>query len=402
MPPPWRVPQRALLHTLGIMDTHVNGRSGAVPEPPGCTLEQGSSGEVLRLHGDWTLAAVSPQIGSLTATLEACARRVDLTWDLRGVAALDSAGALLLWRAWGRRRPENLELGDRQQALFAAWEHQEDTVPVVSRPPLGQRLLAGLARPGRAMVEPTRALLMLLGQLLIDTVVLLRHPGRIPWREISATIYVTGFKALAITGLVGALIGVVIAYQSALQLRNYGAEIFIVEMLGFSVTRELGPMLAAIIVAGRSGSAITAQIGVMRLTQELDAMTTLGLSVSQRLVMPRVLALTLVMPLLALWTIIAAMIGGIIASELTVGLGFEYFLIALPDRMPVANLWIGLGKSLVFGAVIGLTATHLGLRVQPNTRDLGARTTRSVVTSITLVIVLNAIFSIILREVGFR
>ncbi len=383
------------------MDAQAKSRPADAGEPPGCTLEQHQTGEVLRLHGHWTLAAVSPRLAELTAELAAHAQRTDLGWDLRGVVALDSAGALLLWRAWGRRRPETLELGDRQQALFAAWETQTTAEPAPRRA-LRQRLLAGLARPGRAMVEPTRALLLLLGQLLIDSLLLLRRPGRIPWREISATIYVTGFKALAITGLVGALIGVVIAYQSALQLRNYGAEIFIVDMLGFSVTRELGPMLAAIIVAGRSGSAITAQIGVMRLTQELDAMTTLGMSVSQRLVLPRVLALTLVMPLLALWTITAAMIGGIIASELTVGLGFEYFLITLPDRLPVANLWIGLGKSLVFGAVIGLTAAHLGLRVQPNTRDLGARTTRSVVTSITLVIVLNALFSIILREVGFR
>lgn len=383
------------------MDLHSEVQPDDAGEPPGFTLERGDSGEVLRLHGSWTLAQVSPDLPALTARLAACADRPDLAWDLREVRALDSAAALLLWRAWGRRRPERLSLDQRQQALFAAWEAQESAEPV-PRGALRDRLLAAVARPGRALVEPSRALLVLLGQLLIDTLVLLRHPGRIPWREISATIYVTGFKALAITGLVGALIGVVIAYQSALQLRNYGAEIFIVEMLGFSVTRELGPLLAAIIVAGRSGSAITAQIGVMRLTQELDAMTTLGMSVTQRLVLPRVLALTLVMPLLALWTIIAAMIGGIIASELTVGLGFEYFMITLPDRMPVANLWIGLGKSLVFGAVIGLTATHLGLRVQPNTRDLGARTTRSVVTSITLVIVLNALFSIVLREVGFR
>lgn len=383
------------------MDLYSEVKLDGADEPPGFTLERGDSGEVLRLYGSWTLAQVSPDLPALTARLAACADRPGLAWDLREVRALDSAAALLLWRAWGRRRPERLSLDQRQQALFAAWETQESVAPA-PRGPWGARLLAGIARPGRALVEPSRALLVLLGQLFIDALVLLRHPGRIPWREISATIYVTGFKALAITGLVGALIGVVIAYQSALQLRNYGAEIFIVDMLGFSVTRELGPLLAAIIVAGRSGSAITAQIGVMRLTQELDAMTTLGMSVTQRLVLPRVLALTLVMPLLALWTIIAAMVGGIIASELTVGLGFEYFMITLPDRMPVANLWIGLGKSLVFGAVIGLTATHLGLRVQPNTRDLGARTTRSVVTSITLVIVLNALFSIVLREVGFR
>lgn len=379
--------------------------SSATGAGPTVTLRREEHGPVLSLAGAWTLAQVAPRLAELQAALASHAGDPALAWDLREVAALDSAAALLLWRAWGHALPDKVSLGPRHAALFEVWRAHEARLAALEPPlkrGLARRLVDLLAHPARGAIEPARALLLLLGQLVIDSFQLLRHPARIPWREISATIYVAGFRALPITGLVGALIGVVIAYQSALQLRNYGAEIFIVDMLGFSVTRELGPLLAAIIVAGRSGSAITAQIGVMRLTQELDAMTTLGMSVSQRLVLPRVLALTLVMPLLALWTIFAAMVGGIVASELTVGLGFDYFMITLPDRLPVANLWIGLGKSLVFGAVVGITATHLGLRVQPNTRDLGARTTRSVVTSITLVIVLNALFSIVLREVGFR
>lgn len=389
-----------------MADLTTSPPAGAAAQPPELARHnpEGGEGPVLRLTGSWTLSAMKPRLRELEAALGAHAADASLGWDLRGVDALDTAAALLLWRSWDGSRPARLQLESRHEALFEAWQTQDRSRAAQPPPPATsplRRFVTWLARPARAAVEPTRALMILLGQLCIDTLSLLRHPGRIPWREISATIQVAGFRALPITGLVGALIGVVIAYQAALQLRNYGAEIFIVEMLGFSVTRELGPMLAAIIVAGRSGSAITAQIGVMRLTQELDAMTTLGMSVSQRLVLPRVVALTVVMPLLSLWTIAAAMVGGILASQLTVGLGFEYFLVSLPDRMPVANLWIGLGKSLVFGAVIGITATHLGLRVQPNTRDLGARTTRSVVTAITLVIVLNALFSIVLREVGF-
>jgi len=389
-----------------MADLTTSPTAGNTAQSPALALDRPEGGDaaVLRLTGSWTLSAMKPRLRELEAALGAHATDASLGWDLRGVDALDTAAALLLWRSWGGARPANLQIDPRHEALFEAWQTQDRTRAAQAPSPAispWRRFVNRLARPARAAVDPTRALMILLGQLCIDTLSLLRHPGRIPWREISATIQVAGFRALPITGLVGSLIGVVIAYQAALQLRNYGAEIFIVEMLGFSVTRELGPMLAAIIVAGRSGSAITAQIGVMRLTQELDAMTTLGMSVSQRLILPRVVALTVVMPLLALWTIAAAMVGGILASQLTVGLGFEYFLVSLPDRMPVANLWIGLGKSLVFGAVIGITATHLGLRVQPNTRDLGARTTRSVVTAITLVIVLNALFSIVLREVGF-
>jgi phospholipid/cholesterol/gamma-HCH transport system permease protein len=377
----------------------------AVSQPALVNVPGAASGDtVLRLQGSWTLVTIAPRLEELQAALQAYARNPALTWHLQDIEALDSAAALLLWRSWGRQLPDRIELAPRQRQLLEAWQTQDETrrsAAAEPAPPPLARLVERLAQPARAVIEPAHALIMLLGQLVIDVLILLRHPSRMPWREISATIHVAGFRALPITALVGLLIGVVIAYQAGLQLRAYGAEIFIVEMLGFSVTRELGPMLAAIIVAGRSGSAITAQLGVMRLAQEIDAMTTLGMSVSQRLILPRVVALTIVMPLLALWTVTAAMVGGILASQLTVGLGFDYFLINLPDRMPVVNLWIGLGKSLVFGAVIGITATHLGMRIQPNTRDLGARTTRSVVSAITLVIVLNAIFSIVLRGVGF-
>ncbi len=389
-----------------MADAETNPPEDAAPRPPALVLEPAAAGKpaVLRLTGAWTLSAMRPRLRQIEGELASHAAETGRVWDLREVDALDTAAALLLWRSWSGSLPSRLELAERHRALFEAWAAHDQARAARAAPQRAgpwTRLIGWLAGPARGAVEPARGLMVMIGQLCIDTLSLLRHPGRIPWREISATIQVAGFRALPITGLVGLLIGVVIAYQAALQLRNYGAEIFIVEMLGFTVTRELGPMLAAIIVAGRSGSAITAQIGVMRLTQELDAMTTLGMSVSQRLVLPRVVALTVVMPLLSLWTIAAAMVGGIMASQLTVGLGFEYFLISLPDRMPAANLWIGLGKSVVFGAVIGITATHLGLRVQPNTRDLGARTTRSVVTAITLVIVLNALFSIVLREVGF-
>src|SRR5690606_822765 len=146
------------------------------------------------------------------------------------------------------------------------------------------------------------------------------------------------------------------------------------DMLGFAVIRELGPLIGAIIVAGRSGSSMTAQIGVMRLAQELDAMTALGISVSRRLIWPRVAALIVIMPLLVLWTVLAALAGGIVASQLTLGLGLDYFLTAMPERVPTANLWIALGKGLVFGAAVGLTASYFGLRIKPNTRDLGAQT----------------------------
>jgi phospholipid/cholesterol/gamma-HCH transport system permease protein len=206
--------------------------------------------------------------------------------------------------------------------------------------------------------------------------------------------------ALPITALVGFLIGVVLAYLMAQQLRQFGADIFIVNILGISLIRELGPALAAILIAGRSGSAITAQIGVMRVTEEIDAMRVMGIARGFRLVLPRVLAMALAMPLLTVWTTLAALVGGIVASDLVMGVTPSFFLSALPDAVPASNLALALGKSVVFGVFIALIGCHYGLRVKPNTESLGQGTTASVVTSITVVILVDALFAVIFKDVG--
>ena len=193
----------------------------------------------------------------------------------------------------------------------------------------------------------------------------------------------------------------VLAYLMALQLRQFGAEAFIVNILGISLIRELGPLLGAILVAGRSGSAITAQIGVMRVTEELDAMQVMGIRHGFRLVMPRALALALAMPLISLWTTLAALAGGMLAADMTMGISAGYFLQALPDAVEIGNLVLAMAKSVVFGVFIALIGCHWGLRVQPNTQSLGAGTTASVVSSITMVIVVDALFAIAFKDVGF-
>jgi phospholipid/cholesterol/gamma-HCH transport system permease protein len=244
-------------------------------------------------------------------------------------------------------------------------------------------------------------LIQLVGQLLLDCLRLLRNPFRGPWRDISGHLYATGATALPITALVGFLIGVVLAYLMALQLRQFGAESFIVNILGISLIRELGPLLAAILVAGRSGSAITAQIGVMRVTEELDAMQVMGISQGYRLVLPRALALAVSMPLVALWTILAALAGGMVAADLTMDITPSYFIQSLPAAVKIGNLVLAMGKSVVFGVLIALIGCHWGLKVEPNTQSLGRGTTAAVVSSITMVIIVDAIFAILFRNVGF-
>jgi phospholipid/cholesterol/gamma-HCH transport system permease protein len=174
----------------------------------------------------------------------------------------------------------------------------------------------------------------------------------------------------------------------------------VVNLLGIGCVRELGPLLAAILVAGRSGSSITAQLGVMRLNEELDALTTIGIAYTQRLILPKVLALAISQPLVGLWTSAVALAGGMVAAHFRLGIGYAYFLDAIPGVVPIANFWIGLGKSVVFGGIIALVACHFGLRIKPNTESLGAGTTSSVVVAITCVLVADAVFAVLFSHVG--
>ncbi len=353
-------------------------------------------GKVL-LAGVWTLAALQQQLPSLNLQLEAAAK-TSATWDLSRVERLDSAAATLLWRTWGEVWPEQISLPD---AL------RETLQRVANLPPLepvhASRRRYFLEIPGRLLLgawAELRGVIALFGQLLLDSLHLLRHPSDMPWKEFAANVYKAGAQALPVTALVGFLIGITISYLSALQLRNFGADLFIVNILGISIIRELGPVLVAVLVAGRSGSAMTAQIGVMRVTEEIDALSTMGISRTVRVVLPKVAGLTAAMPLLVLWTSAVAMLGGMVAALLQLDLSLAYFLDNLPRAVPVSNLVIGLCKGLVFGFVIALVACHFGLRVKPNTESLAANTTTSVVTAITMVILIDAVFAVLTRHIG--
>ena len=251
-----------------------------------------------------------------------------------------------------------------------------------------------------SLFDHSKGLLRLLGQLLLDLGRFIKRPHQGPWRDLSGHLFHFGATALPITALVGFLIGVVLAYLISQQLRQFGADAFIVNILGISLIRELGPVLAAILIAGRSGSAITAQIGVMRVTEELDAMRVMGIPRGFRLVMPRALALALVMPLISVWTTLAALLGGMLAAYVSMDVTFSYFLNALTAAVKVSNLGLASAKSVVFGLLIALVGCHYGLRVKPNTESLGQGTTASVVTSITVVILVDALFAVLFRSVG--
>ena len=350
------------------------------------------------LSGDWTLSNLTIDT-SFQKNIKQAASDSSLHWNLRSVDVLDNATALWLWQAWGQKMPIGLEIKPEHLRLIELWQNQ--VVPEIT--PSGFSLGQASTYLSQMILDIFGQFLSfatILGQLLLDFAYLLRHPGDIPWREISITIYESGVRALGITALVGFLIGIVLSYLSALQLKLFGAEIYIIDILGLSVIRELGPLLAAILVAGRSGSAMTAQIGIMRVTEELDALSAMGISHSLRLVLPKVTALTVVMPLLSVWTSATALIGGMFSAQKTLDISYQQFLIKLPDAVPLLNVFIGLGKSAVFGLMIALIACHFGFRIKPNTESLGNETTNSVVAAITVVIMVDALFAILFMDVG--
>ena len=351
--------------------------------------------------GRWTAAQLtSPQAWhALQASLQAAPSSAASTWDLRLVQRLDHLGAQMLWNHWGRAWPKDVKMLPSQRTVIERVARFTVTLPQPPRRSLLQKLDA-LGAWVLQILDHARGMTILVGQLLLDFLRLLRRPAEGPWRDISGHLYRIGATAMPITALVGFLIGVVLAYLMSQQLRQFGADSFIVDLLGIALIRELGPVLAAILIAGRSGSAITAQIGVMRVTEELDAMRVMGIAHGFRLVLPRALALALAMPLISVWTTLVSLAGGILASDLTLGLSPSYFVTALPAAVQMSNLFIAVGKSVVFGLVIALVGCHFGLRVEPNTESLGSGTTASVVTAITLVIVVDALFAVVFSDVG--
>ena len=354
------------------------------------------------LHGRWGAAELGQRVLwlPLAEQLAKVPHQPALGWDLRGMLWLDHVGAQVLWNHWGRAWPARLWLSDAQRDMLERVARYTVTAPAPEPWRLADQVdhLGVLVLHG---VDHARHLLQMVGQMLLDTGRLLRAPRRAPWRDVSGHLYRMGATALPITALVGFLIGVVLAYLTSLQLRQFGAETFIVNILGVSLIRELGPLLAAILVAGRSGSAITAQIGVMRVNEELDAMRVMGIPHGFRLVLPRALALALAMPLVSVWTTLCALAGGMLAADLSLGISPAYFYHALPAAVGFGNLTLALSKSVVFGILIALIGCHWGLRVKPNTQSLGEGTTASVVTSITVVIIVDALFAVIFKNVGF-
>jgi len=366
------------------------------------------TGTSLRLvaGGDWTVPE-APRMDAALRGLDFAGLR-DVEIDAGAVTRLDSSGAWLLVRtahdleARGCR-VARLVASERFRPLLAAISH----VPIERsgamhppRPSLNQFL----ERAGRATVDALRQaydLLGFLGRVTVETGEAVVAPRReLPLPAFFQQIEETGLTALPIVGLLAFLLGIVLTYQSADQLKRFGAELYTIDFLGIGFMREIGGLVTAIIVAGRSGSAFTAQIGTMRVNEETDAMRTIGLNITEILVVPRVLGLVVALPLLTFYADIVGIVGGMVMTYFDLGITIPGFMHELESAITLKTLLVGLVKAPVFAFVIALVGCFEGMRVERNAASVGRLTTRSVVESIFLIIALDAGFSVLFSVLG--
>jgi phospholipid/cholesterol/gamma-HCH transport system permease protein len=359
----------------------------------------------LSVGGAWTIAE-SARLDRELNSLE-MNDRGDITIDASGLSRLDSAGAWLLLRTRraleaGGAKVSDFQLPDVYRPLLETLDRPRKSEPRKSRIPSGFR--GRLYKIGRATVHVyTQAVEMLayLGRVTVETgEAIVRPRGNLRVAALFHQIEETGINALPIVGLLAFLIGIVLAYQGADQLKRFGAEVFTINLLGVGVLREIGGLITAIIVAGRSGSAFTAHIGTMRVNEEIDAMQTMGLNTVDNLVLPRILGLVIALPLLTFYSDIMGLIGGAFMCYFQLGITIPVFLRQLNEAVTVNTMMVGLIKAPVFAFVIALVGCYEGFQVERNAASVGLLTTRSVVEGIFLVIVLDAAFSVMFSVLG--
>jgi phospholipid/cholesterol/gamma-HCH transport system permease protein len=365
--------------------------------PPRARLERAadaSASPVLRLTGAWRLAALE----DIEAQLRALSLPHPLTIDASGVQDLDSAAALALLThlpgdaRWSGLAPSDARILEQVRSRIAA----VPTLPPHRR--IG--LLETIGRHASALFKVIRGHLAFLGAAVTGLVTLLVVPKRLRVRELSAQFEQVCLNAIPVVALVTLLIGIVVTYLLGLQAKQYGANIFVVDGVGIGATREFAPIIVAIIVAGRSGAAFTAQLGSMRLTEETDAIRTLGLAPLDVLVLPRVIALMVAMPLLVFIGDVMSLVGGMLIAEPMLDITPPTFLQRLRDALDITHVYVGLSKAPVFALAIAVIGCHMGMTVERDTRAVGMATTSTVVQSIVSAILLDAAFAVLYQELG--
>lgn len=386
--------RQAGILVLSMKPTHPASAAIAQPSP-----------QELILSGRWTVHGVGPAARAMDMLKLPGAGEIIV--DAEQIIALDSAGALVLHKFMKGLRDKDVAVNLRGlRAEFVtllntvaeqmAAQAKKPAARVKAAPSALQRIGLGTW----PIVMESVALLHFVGETAVALGSSIMRPQSIRWRPILYNIRRAGFDALPIVGLLAFLLGVVVAYQGADQLRQYGANIFVADLVGISMLREFAPLITAIIVAGRSGSAYAAQIGTMKVTEEVDAMRTLGISPQEMLVQPKLIALVIAMPLLTVFADILGVTGGMLMASAQLDVSYGEFLDRFIKAIAMTTFTVGIGKAPVFALIIVIVGCFQGFRTRGGADSVGRQTTRSVVQSIFLVIVADSLFSIVFSALG--
>ncbi len=358
----------------------------------------------LKVAGDWTVAT----IGALDDALRALPERVEPpALDVTDLGKLDTAGAFIIDRTIRSgckvSDPPLDMVGEHDTAERLIRQARAASAACDPEPVPSRGLVDLLERTGRGvthLLEETYATLVFLGEALVTCFRLLLNPRKLRGTATIAIMEEAGLDAMPIVAFLSFFVGMVVAFIGATTLRTFGATIFTVELVGISVLREFGVILTAIILAGRTNSAFTAQIGAMKMRQEIDAMTTLGLNPMEVLVAPRVFAMVVMTPVLAFVATLSGVFGGLVVSWMALDINPAVFLSRIQAFVPIENFWVGMSKAPIFGLVVALIGCRQGLAVGGSVQSLGAMTTKSVVQALFTIIVIDAVFAIFYMELG--
>ncbi|MGX7951821.1 MlaE family lipid ABC transporter permease subunit [Tsuneonella sp. HG249] len=360
-------------------------------------IEDGQGGRRLVLTGNYLVSTIGP-IDQRLLSLDGNLAEI----DLKGVREIDTVGAWIALRLSRETGGKIVGANERAARLIEALSETESGGEVhPDRPPLFERVFEATGERMDGARRGAVGSIAFMGQFIMAVGMIVRHPRRFRTKAFVRQLELVGVSALGIIGLMSFLIGIVIAQQGSVQLAQFGAETLTVNLVGRITLRELGVLMTAIMVAGRSGSAFAAQIGTMKLTEEVDAMRTIGISPMEALVVPRVLAVTFMMIVLGFYASVVAIIGGAVVGELSLGIPFGSFLTRIKEVVPIYDLWVGLVKAPVFGLIVGMTGCYQGMKVQGNSEEVGLKTTNAVVFAIFTVIVLDAFFAVFFTNVGW-
>jgi phospholipid/cholesterol/gamma-HCH transport system permease protein len=355
--------------------------------------------------GRTTLVVTGPLLVSTIGKLDAALRKIEEPVqfvDISKAAPIDTVGAWVIHRFAEEQQAEVLGASEQAEILIdtvTGSASAEPISPVLDR--LITRVPEQVGTFVTGAVHEGKRNLGFLGAVIMAFAGVIRHPSRFRLRAVVHQMELVGVTSLPIIGLMSFLIGIVIAQQGAVQLAQFGAETLTVNLVGRITLRELGVLMTAIMVAGRSGSAFAAQLGTMKLTEEIDAMRTIGVSPMEALVVPRILAAVIMMPLLGFYSACMGILGGAVLADLSLGIPFLTFLSRIQEVVPVYDFYVGMAKAPVFGLIVAMAGCYQGLRVEGNAEEVGIRTTKAVVQAIFMVIVLDAFFAIFFTKIGW-